>query len=77
MFAGAPDTKSQPEFFQTVACIKLPPGKAAEYRQFVNETSKVMMRAAAGAGEIASWSLRRSVIPAGTEARCDYSSVTT
>jgi hypothetical protein len=77
LFAGAPNAKSQSAYFQTLACIKVAPGKTAEYRQFVNETTQVMMQARADAGEIVSWSLLRNVIPAGTEARCDYSLVTT
>ena len=62
----------QPSYYQTVACVKITPGKFAEFRQFVNEASKKMAETRAKAGEISSWAVLRSVMPAGTEARCDY-----
>ena len=66
-----------PPPYQTVVCTKLRPGKtAAEYRQFVTDTTLKVQQARAEAGEIVSWSLLRSVMPAGDEARCDYLSST-
>lgn len=62
--------------YQTVNCLKVLPGKGAEYRAWVAGTVTKIMQARADAGEIVSWSSLRSVMPAGTEARCDYRSVT-
>ena len=64
--------QTQPAYYQTVACVKVTPGKSADFRQFVNDTSKKMAETRAKTGEIVSWSLLRSVMPAGAEARCDY-----
>jgi len=59
--------------YQTVNCVKLQPGKTSvELRQFVDEAAIPMQQVRANAGEILTWSLLRSVIPAGDEARCDY-----
>jgi len=62
----------QPANYQIVVCVKAAPGKLAEYRQFVTETGKKIAETRAKAGEIVYWSLLRSVMPAGDEARCDY-----
>ena len=59
--------------YQIVNCIKLQPGKTtADFRQFVSEASLKMAQHRIDAGHILSWSLLRSVIPAGEEARCDF-----
>jgi hypothetical protein len=75
--AGALNAQQQPAYYQTTACIKVTPGKFTEYRQFVDDTSKKMAEARAKAGEIVSWAFLRSIMPAGAEARCDYSISTT
>jgi hypothetical protein len=71
------NAQQQTANYMLVACVKVIPGKFTEYRQFVNDTSKKMAEARAKAGEILSWSLVRSVMPAGAEARCDYTIATT
>jgi hypothetical protein len=77
LMAGGLNAQEQPAYYQTVTCIKVTPGKFTEYSQFVNDTSKKMAEARAKAGEIVSWAFLRSVMPAGSEARCDYSMSTT
>jgi len=76
LMAGALRAQQQPNYYQTVNCIKVTDGKFDEYRQFINDAVKPMMQARANAGEIVAWSSMRSVMPAGTEARCDYRTVT-
>lgn len=71
------NAQQQPAYYQAVTCIKVTPGKSAEYRQFVSETSKKMAEERVKAGEIVSWSFLRNVMPAGAEARCDYAIATT
>lgn len=66
----------QPRYSQRLFCIKLVPGKAAEFRQFTSDTTTKMMQASINAGEAVTWTLLRAVSPAGTEARCDYLSST-
>lgn len=61
-----------PVYYQTVNSIKVLPGKGTEYVKFVTETSMKIAQMRVDAGEIVSWSLSRSVMPAGQEARCDY-----
>jgi hypothetical protein len=62
-----------PRPYQSVVCLKLQPGKSSsEYRQFVGETSVKMNQMRADAGEIVSWTLLRTVMPAGEDARCDF-----
>jgi hypothetical protein len=72
LMAGQLRGQQQPQYYQTLTCIKANPGKGAEYRQFVGDTSKKMAQVRADAGEIVSWTFLRSVMPAGSEARCDY-----
>jgi hypothetical protein len=72
VMAGQLLGQPQPVYFQTLNCIKVLPGKRAEYRQFVEDTTRKVMQVRADAGEILSWTLLRSVMPAGEEARCDY-----
>jgi hypothetical protein len=53
-------------------CIKVAPGKAAEYEAFLRDVSVPLAQARADSGEFA-WSvIARGVIPAGSSARCDY-----
>jgi hypothetical protein len=66
------NAQTQPAYYQTVACVKVTPGKFTEFRQFVNDTTKKMAESRTKTGEIVSWSLLRSVMPAGAEARCDF-----
>jgi hypothetical protein len=68
---------SAPAQYQTITCVKLLPGKsAAEYQQFMADTLVKVNQTRADAGEIVAWSLLRSVMPAGEDARCDFMSST-
>ncbi|HEY7615422.1 MAG TPA: hypothetical protein VH744_01350 [Terriglobales bacterium] len=73
---GGLHAQQQPGYSQRLACIKVLPGKSAEYRQFVADTTVKLMQATINAGEAATWTLLRAVTPAGSEARCDYMSST-
>ncbi len=61
-----------PVYTQTLNYVKVTPGKATEYVQFVRDTTMKTAQVRADAGEILSWTLLRSVYPAGQEARADY-----
>jgi hypothetical protein len=63
---------SAPVYTQTVNYIKVAPGKGEEWLSFVRETSMKVGQMRANQGEIISWTLLRSVYPAGQEARADY-----
>jgi hypothetical protein len=68
---------SPPPGYLSTSCIKVLPGKMQDYRKFVTDYSLKANSQLVSSGEITSWMLLRSVIPAGEEARCDYISVTT
>ena len=61
-----------PVYTQTINYVKVTPGKGAEYMKFVADTTMKVAQMRADAGEILSWTLLRSVYPAGQEARSDY-----
>ncbi|MCC6341473.1 MAG: hypothetical protein IT166_04710 [Bryobacterales bacterium] len=69
--------QQSPSIYQTVNCIKVTPGKGPEYLQLARDATLKFMQARADSGEITSWVLLRSVIPAGAEARCDFATLTT
>jgi hypothetical protein len=65
--------QTPPPPYQTVICLKVQPGKTdSDYRQFVNAATLKLQQMRADAGQIVSWSLLRSVMPAGEDARCDF-----
>jgi len=70
------NAQQQTANYLTVACVKAAPGKSAEYRQFVSDTSKKIAEVRVKSGEIVSWSFARTIMPAGDEARCDYTIAT-
>jgi len=72
MMAGQLEAQQQPVYYQTLNCIKVMPGKGREYTQFVRDTSMKVAQVRADAGEILTWSLLGSVMPAGQEARCSH-----
>ena len=63
-------------FYNVAICTKVVPGKSVDHGQYVSDLRK-LTQARADAGELVSWSLLRSVIPAGDESCCDYVSLTT
>jgi hypothetical protein len=58
--------------FHTVACFKLKPDSAAEFRKFVTDDAHKVAQGRAASGEITAWYLLRSVFPQGEAAGCDY-----
>ena len=61
-----------PSYYQTSTYIKVAPGKSTEWLQLLRDTSMKVAQMRADAGEIAVWTVLRSVMPAGEEARADY-----
>jgi len=66
------EAQQQPVYFQTLNCIKVMPGKGREWTQFARDTSMKVAQMRADAGEILTWTLLGSVMPAGEEARCSH-----
>jgi hypothetical protein len=61
-----------PTYKQSLIYLKVAPGKGDEFMRLMREETMRVAQVRANAGEILSWSLLRSVYPAGTEARADY-----
>jgi hypothetical protein len=72
VMTGQVEAQQQPVYYQTLNCIKVMPGKAREFTQFARDTSMKVAQMRADAGEILTWSLLGSVMPAGQEARCSH-----
>ncbi len=66
--AGPPD-------YDRLTCLKVLPGKAAEFSRFENDVVKKVVQAEANWKDIAAWFLLRTVFPTGEEASCDYIAV--
>ena len=58
--------------YHTVACFKLKPDSAAEFRKFVTDDAHKVAQGRAATGEITTWYLLRAVFPQGEAAACDY-----
>lgn len=56
-----------------VYCIKVNPGKGAEFDAFLRDVSLPLAQVRADSGEFAWVMVARSLYPAGTSATCDYS----
>jgi hypothetical protein len=61
-----------PVYTQSLTYLKVAPGKGDEFMRQMREETMRVAQVRADSGEILSWSLLRSVYPAGTEARADY-----
>jgi hypothetical protein len=64
-----------PSGFHTVACIKVKPGKIAEFRAWTTEEFHKFAQARVDSGELSTSYLLRAVFPAGASAECDYLTV--
>lgn len=53
-------------------CLKVAPGKAAEFEAHIRDVEEPLARSRRDAGEFDWLVVARGVIPAGTSARCDY-----
>src|SRR5690242_14965771 len=72
LMTGELNAQQPSNYYQTIVCLKVMPEKTAEFRQFVNDATKPVMQVRANAGEFLSWTYLRTVMPSGSEARCDY-----
>jgi hypothetical protein len=53
-------------------CVKVAPGKGAEYAALLRDVMVPLNQSRADAGEFSWYAVVRSVVPAGTSAPCDY-----
>lgn len=61
--------------FHTVACVKVKPEKAGEFRAWAASDFHKYAQSRVDAGVLSSWFLLRSVQPQGASADCDYLSI--
>ena len=61
-----------PVYSQSLTYLKTAPGKGNDWLKMTREETMKTAQVRADAGEILSWTLLRSVFPAGEEARADY-----
>ena len=64
-----------PSGYHSVACIKIKPGKSAEFQKWTATDGRAFQQARVDSGEITTWLLMRSVIPVGTSTQCDFLSI--
>jgi hypothetical protein len=71
---GQPATKqpTAPFYTQSLTYLKVAPGKGNEWLKMTREEAMKTAQVRADAGELMTWTLLRSVFPAGEEARADY-----
>jgi hypothetical protein len=56
----------------SVTCLKLEPGKSAEFRSWMSDVVRKIAQSRVDAGILTSWELYREVLPQGSESHCDY-----
>jgi hypothetical protein len=69
--APASSPEQPNEFFRSY-CVKVKPGKGAEFVDTVNSVLRKYAQSDADTGTISRWSALRAVDPTGREAECDY-----
>lgn len=62
----------RPVYTQSLTYLKAAPGKGNDWLKLTREETMKVAQVRADAGEIVSWTLLRSVFPAGEEARADF-----
>lgn len=64
-----------PVGYHSLACIKVKPGKRAEYQKWALDSVHKLQQSNADSGQIAAWYLVSTVMPQGNSAMCDYYSI--
>ncbi len=71
-FSASPFAQQAPTGYHTVACIKVKPEKASEFRKWAAEDVHKYAQSRVDSGAVSTWYLLRSIMPQGTSAECDY-----
>ncbi len=61
-----------PVGYHSISCVKVKPGKSADFRALLNGDYHKVEQAGVDSGRISGFIALRTVIPAGTDAACDY-----
>ena len=67
--------QAPPTGFHAVACLKVKPGKDAEFKRWALESNHKVQQANLESSRISQWMLASAVMPQGTSAVCDYVSI--
>ena len=65
-----------PSGYHSVSCVKVKPGKSAAFHALMDGDERKVMQARVDADEVSGWLELHTIMPAGTEAACDYVLVT-
>jgi hypothetical protein len=74
-FSVTLSAQQAPSGYHTVACVKVKPEKATEFRKWAAEDARKVQQSFADSGRISAWLLLRAVMPQGKSAACDYLSI--
>jgi hypothetical protein len=61
-----------PSGYHGISCVRVKPGKSAAFRALLSGDYQKVEQARVDSGAITAWIVLRTVIPAGTDAGCDY-----
>lgn len=75
-FALPVAAQQQPVGFHTIACVKVRPGQASNFREFLQGDVQKYAQARISSGAIAAFMVLRAIMPAGSDGQCDYAIVT-
>ena len=65
-----------PPSFHSVSCVKVKPGKTADFNALANGDLRKFAQSRVDSGAISAWLELRTIVPAGSDAECDYAFVT-
>jgi len=68
--------QQQPTGFHNIACVKVRPGQASNFREFLQGDVHKYAQSRVSSGAIASFVVLRAIMPAGSDGQCDYAIVT-
>jgi hypothetical protein len=61
-----------PSGYHRVTCVKVKPGRTAEFRALISGDISKVEHSEVDSGTISGWLLLRTMVPAGSDASCDY-----
>lgn len=65
-----------PTGYHSISCVKVKPGKTADFASLINGDVRKLEQSRVDSGAIAGWIALRTIMPAGSDAPCDYAVVT-
>jgi len=64
-----------PSGYHSISCVRVKPGQSAAFRALLSGDYRKIEQARVDSGAVSGWIALRTVIPAGTDAGCDYALV--